>query len=124
MKKFIAVAASLMLWPFPELAGLLVFLVLFWENLGDLTLTIYDDHHMRKTEEALKESISAEVDGYYVHMLAMRSTAQRERRSRAKLARKRRIEALHTAIARASIWVRQLIQRGETAPMRAATGEE
>ena len=63
LRKFIGVAASLMLWPFPELAGLLVFLWLFWENLGDLTLRIYDEHHMTKTQETLEESIHADVDG-------------------------------------------------------------
>jgi hypothetical protein len=123
MKKVIGVAAGLTLWPFPELAGLLVFLWLFWENLGDLTLNIYDDFQLEKTEKALKESMSANVEGYYVHMLTMRSAAERERRNAAKLARKRRIKALYRAIAPASIWVRHLIQRWQTVPLRPATGE-
>ena len=124
MRKFIGVAASLMLWPFPELAGLLVFLWLFWENLGDLTLRIYDDYHMTKTEEALEESIHSDVDGLYVHMLTMRSVGERERRNRAKLARKRRLKAIYRAIAPASIWVRHLIQRWQTAPALVAAEEE
>ena len=124
LRKFIGVAASLMLWPFPELAGLLVFLWLFWENLGDLTLRIYDDYHMTKTEEALEESIHSDVDGLYVHMLTMRSVAEREGRNRAKLARMRRVKAFYTAIAAVSPWVRRLVQRGETVPVLAATGEE
>ena len=124
LRKFIGVAASLMLWPFPELAGLLVFLWLFWENLGDLTVRIYDDFQLEKTEEALKESISAEVDGYYVHMLTMKSVAERERRSGAKLGRKRRIRAIYRAIAPLSTWVRNLIQRWQTVPMLPAAEEE
>ena len=113
----------MMLWPLPEFAVILFFLWLFWENLGDLTLSIYDDFQLEKTEKALKESVSANVEGYYVHMLTMRSVAERERRSSAKLARKRRIEAFYTALARASTWFRQLVQRGETVPM-SATAEE
>ena len=123
MKKFIGVAAGVMLWPLPEFAVILFFLWLFWENLGDLTLSIYDDFQLEKTEKALKESVSANVEGYYVHMLTMRSVAERERRNRAKLARKRRIEAFYRALARASTWFRQLVQRGETVPM-SATAEE
>ena len=97
---------------------------MFWEKLGNMTLAAYDDYHLRKTEEALKGSLSANVEGYYVHMLAMRSKAERERQSRARLARKRRIKAAYRAIARAYPWVRLLIQRGEAVPIRAATGEE
>jgi hypothetical protein len=124
LRKFIGVTASLMLWPFPELAGVLVFLWLFWENLGDLTLRIYDEHYMTMTEEALEESINADVDGLYVHMLTLRSVTERERRSRAKLARKRRIRALYRAIAPLSSWVRNLIQRWQTVPMLPAAEEE
>jgi hypothetical protein len=124
LRKFIGVAASLMLWPFPELAGLLVFIWLFWENLGDLTLRIYEDYQMAKTEEALEENIHADVDGLYVHMLTLRSVAERERRNRANLAWKRRLRAIYRAIAPASIWGRHLIQRWQMVPMRPAIEEE
>ena len=123
MRKLIGVAVALMLWPFPELAGLLVFLWLFWENLGDLTLTIHEEYKMTKTQEALRESINANVEGYYVHMLTLRSMAERERRSGAKLARMHRVEAIYRAIAPASTWVRHLVQRGPV-PMRPVTEEE
>ena len=124
MRKAIGVAVGLMVVPYPESAVLLFFLWMFWEKLGNMTLAAYDDYHLRKTEEALKGSLNANVDGYYVHMLTMRSKAERERRSRARLARKRRIKAVYRAIARAYPWVRHLIQRGEPVPIRAATGEE
>ena len=124
MKRAIVVPACLLIVPYPEFAVLLFFLCIFWENLGDLTLRIYDDYHLTKTEKALEESMSANVNGYYVHMLTMRSVAERERRSRSMLARKRMIRAVYTVSARASAWVRHLLQRGQTAPMRAATEEE
>ena len=124
MKRAIVVPACLLIVPYPEFAVLLFFLCIFWENLGDLTLRIYDDHQLTKTEKALKESMSANVNGYYVHMLTMRSVAERERRNRSMLARKRMIKAVYTVSARASAWVRQLIERGETGSIRAATGEE
>ena len=124
MKKFIGVGAALMFWAYPEFVALLLLLWMFWENLGDLTLRIYDDHQLLKTEKALKESLSANVEGYYVHMLTMRSVAERERRSRAKLAWQRRIKAVYRAMAPASVWVRHLIEGGRTVPMRPATGEE
>ena len=124
MKKVIGVAAGLMLWPFPEFAVILFFLWLFWENLGDLTLRIHDDFQLEKTEKALKESVSANVEGYYVHMLTMRSVGERERRSIARLARKRRLKAIYRAIAPVSTWVRNLIQRWQTVPMLPATEEE
>ena len=124
MKKFIGVGAALMFWAYPEFVALLLLLWMFRENLGDLTLRIYDDHQLLKTEKALKVSLSANVEGYYVHMLTMRSVAERERRSRARLARQRRIKAVYRAIAPASVWVRHLIEGGRTVPMRPATGEE
>lgn len=68
MKKFIGVAAGLALVPYPEFAVLLFFLWMFWENLGDLTLRIHDGHQLVNTQEAPKASMSADVDGYYVHM--------------------------------------------------------
>lgn len=119
MKKFIGMAAGLALVPYPEFAVLLFFLWLFWENLGDLTLRIYDDRRLDKTQKALKASMSANVEGYYVHMLTMRSKADRERRSRATLARKRRIKAIYRAIAPVSVGMRHLLQRGQSVPLRA-----
>ena len=124
MKKFIGVAACLALVTYPEFAVLLFVLSIFWENLGDLTAFIYDDHQLLKTERALKESWSANVDGYYVHMLAMRSVAERERRSRSALARKRRIQAVYRAMAPASTWLRHLAKRGETVSVRPVALEE
>lgn len=124
MRKAIGFAAWLMVVPSPAFGVLLFFLWMFWEKLGKMTLDAYDDYHLRKTEEALKGGLHASLDGYYVHMLTMRSKAERERRSRAKLAREHRIEAIYTALARASTWGRLLIQRGEPVSMRAATGEE
>lgn len=118
MKKFIGVAAGLALVPYPEFAVLLFFLWLFWENLGNLTLRIYDDRRLTQTQKALKASMSANVEGYYVHMLTMRFKADRERRSRAMLARKRRIKAIYRAIAPVSVWMRHLIQRRQTIPLQ------
>jgi hypothetical protein len=74
--------------------------------------------------QCLKESMSAKVEEYYVHLLTMRSVAEWERLSRSMLARERKTKAIYRAIALASTWVRHLIDRGETASMRAATGEE
>lgn len=124
MRIAIGVAVGLTWLPCPEFAALLLFLWMFWESLANLTLRVYDDYQLAKTEKALKGSLSANVEGYYVHMLTMRSTAERERRSRAKLVRQRRVKAVYTGIAHASTWVRHLIQRGETVPMSAATEEE
>jgi hypothetical protein len=124
LKIGIGVAAGLMLLLSPEFAVLLFFLCVFWEELGDLTLEAYDDYQVTKTDKALKGSLSANVKGYYVHALTMRSMAERERRSRAKVARQRRIHAASTAIARVSTRVRLLIQGAGTVPMRAANEEE
>jgi hypothetical protein len=121
LRKAIGFAAWLMVVPSPAFGVLLFFLWMFWEKLGKMTLDAYDDYHLRKTEEALKGGLHASLDGYYVHMLTMRSKAERERRSRARLARKRRIKAVYRAIARAFISVRNLSQRGKTADMRAVT---
>ena len=108
----------------PEFAVLLFFLYVFWENLGDLTLKVYDDHQLMKAEKALRGNPSASVEGYYVHMLTMRSVAERERRNRASLARMRMIKALSKTIAPVSLWVRQVLRRGRTVPMHAAAEEE
>ncbi|MGD0225103.1 MAG: hypothetical protein ABSF71_22470 [Terriglobia bacterium] len=123
MRKFVGVAATVMMWPSPELAGLLFFLYVFWENLGDLTLRIYDDQLM-KTDKSRKGNLSAKVERYCIRMLTMMSMAGRKRRSRALLAGRRMIKTAYRAIARASNWVRNLIQGGQAVPMRAATDEE
>jgi hypothetical protein len=65
---------------------------------------MYDDYQLTNTEKA-QESMSANEEGYYVHMLTMKSVAERERPSRAKLARKRMIKAVYTVSACASAWV-------------------
>lgn len=124
MKNVIGLSAGLMLLPFPRFALLLVLLWMFWENLGDLTLRIYDDYLLLKTEKALKASLSADVKAYYVNLLTVRSLAERQRRSRAKVARSRMFEAAYAVIARVSAWIRHLMDRGETVSMRPATGEE
>jgi hypothetical protein len=125
LKKLIGGAAALMFLPFPRVAALLALLWMFWEELGDLTLGAYDDYQVMKTETALKESPSANVKAYYVHMLTMRSVAERRRRGRAQLVQKPNPKAAFTARARAAATrVRHLIERGETVPMGAATGEE
>lgn len=113
-----------MFLPFPRFALFLVLLWMFWENLGDLTLRTYDDYQLIKTEKALKKSLSANVSPFYVHLLTVTSAAERQRQSRAKLARQRVIKAAYTVFARASAWVRNLMDRGETVTMRPATGEE
>lgn len=123
MRRALGVAAALLMWPCPEFAGLLFFLYVFWENLGDLTLRVYDDQIM-KTEKARKGSLSAKVERYCIRMLTMMSIAERKRRSSALLARKRMTKTAYRAIARASTWVRHLIQGGQTVPMRAANEEE
>jgi hypothetical protein len=120
LKRLVGVAAALMMWSCPEFAGLLFFLYVFWEKLGNLTLRIYDDQLM-KTEKAPKGSLSAKVERYCVRMLTM---AERKRRSRAKLAWKRMIKAAYRAFAPASVWVRQLLQVGQRVHMRPATDEE
>ncbi|MGD0227148.1 MAG: hypothetical protein ABSF71_32885 [Terriglobia bacterium] len=123
MKRLVGVAAALMMSPCPEFAGLLFFLYLFWENLGDLTLRIYDDQLM-KVEKARTGRLSAKGERYCVRMLTMMSMAERKRRSRALLAGKRMIKAAYRAVACASSWVRYLIQGGQTVPMPATTDEE
>ena len=124
MKKFVGVAAALMTCLCPEFAVLLFFLYVFWENLGDLTLSIYADHQLMKTEKALRGNPSANLEEHYVHLLTMRSVAERERQTRAKLGRKRMIKALYRTIAPVSVWVRQVLHGGRRVAMRAATEEE
>ncbi len=124
LKKSVGAIAALLLWPYPEFAGLLVFLWVFWENLGDCTLRAYEDYQLTKTEKALNRSLDADVDGFYVHMLTTRSLAERERRNREQMARRRRIKAVSRAIAPAASWLRHLFDRGEPISMRPATGEE
>ena len=123
MRKFVGVAATVMMWPSPELAGLLFFLYVFWENLGDLTLLIYDDQLM-KTVKAREGSLSAKGERYCVRMLTMMSMAERKRRSRALMAGKRMIKASYRAIACASTSIRNLTQGGQTVPMPATTDQE
>jgi hypothetical protein len=43
LRRVLGVAAALMTYLSPEFAGLLFFLLVFWESLGDLTLRVYDD---------------------------------------------------------------------------------
>ena len=125
MKKVIGGTAVLILLPYPRLAALLVLLWMFWEELGDLTLGAYDDYQLMKTETALKESPSANVKAYYVHMLTMRSVAERRRRGTAQLVQKPKPKAAFTARARAAATrVRHLVERDETVPLGSATGEE
>ena len=44
MRRFTGITAALMLLPFSAFAALLVLLWIFWENLGDVTLRVYDDY--------------------------------------------------------------------------------
>jgi hypothetical protein len=99
LKKVISVAAGFILSLRPEFAGLLFFLWMFWESVGNLTVRTYDDYQVTKTEKALKASLSANVDGYYVHMLTVRSVHEREHRGIGKLILRSRIRAVYTAIA-------------------------
>lgn len=123
MKKVIGGTAVLMLLPYPRLAALLVLLWMFWEELGDLTLGAYDDYQVMKTETALKENPRANVKAYYVHMLTMRSVA--ERRRRAQVGQKPKPKPAFTTRARtAATRVRHLVERDETVPVGAASGEE
>lgn len=124
MKKSVGVAAALMVWLSPEFAVLLFLLFVFWENLGDLTLKVYDDHQLMKTEKALKGNVYANVEGYYVHMLTMRSVAERERRSRARTARRRMVKTARRAMAYASLYVSKLAHGWQRPPLDAATEEE
>ena len=124
MKKAVGVTAAWIVLPYPELAFLLFLLWIFWEELGNLTLNVYDDYQLFKTEKALKRNQSANVDAFYVNMLTQRSVAEREQRNQAELIRQRRVRAIHAAIARGFTWARHLIQRGEAVPMHAATWEE
>jgi hypothetical protein len=61
----------------PEFAGLLFFLYVFWENLGDVTRKICGDHQPMKTERLRKWSLGAKMEAYCVRMRAMRSIAKR-----------------------------------------------
>lgn len=112
MRRVLGVAAGLVMVPYPEFAVLLLFLCIFWENLGSLALSAYDDYQLTKIEKALRASLSAKVEGYCVRMLTMRSMAEREGRSRSMLTWQRTIKAVYTAIARAATWVRLLVQWG------------
>jgi hypothetical protein len=124
LKKLLGVAAALMIAPCPEFAGLLFFLCVFWDNLGDMTLRIYDDHQLMKSEQVRERSLSAKVERYCVRTLAMGSMAERKLRGMATLAWKRMIKAPYRNFAPTSNWVRQLLQAGQTVPVRAATDEE
>jgi hypothetical protein len=124
LKKAVGVAAALIVLPYPEIAFLLFALWIFWEDLGDLTLQVYDDYMLFRTEKALKRSQGASVEAFYVNMLTQRSIAEREQRQQAALIRQRRVQAIHAALARSLTWARHLIQRGEAVPVHAATWEE
>ena len=123
MKKVIGVAAGLTLLPYPDFAVLLFLLWLFWEDLGTLALSLYDDYQLAKTEKALSGSLNADAKAFYVHMLTIRSVTRRERRARQRLARKRKMEAAYAAFARTSAWFRLLTQKEQTAPIGAAIEE-
>ena len=77
MKKVIAVAFGLMLLPYLGFAVLLYFLWMFWENLGNLTLSVYDDYWLSKTEKARKWGRSANLERFYAHILTIWSIAFR-----------------------------------------------
>jgi len=124
LKKAVGVTAALMVLPYPEIAFLLFALWIFWEDLGDLTLKVYDDYKLFRTEKALKRSQGASVEAFYVNMLTQRSIAEREQRNQAALVRQRRVQAIHAALARGLTWARHLIQREEAVPVPAATWEE
>ncbi|MGO8815123.1 MAG: hypothetical protein ACLQVG_10765 [Terriglobia bacterium] len=124
MKKAVGVAAALIVLPYPELAFLLFLLWTFWEDLGNLTLKVYDDYKLFRTEKALKRSQGASVEAFYVNMLTQRSIAEREQRHQAVLIRQRRVRAIHAALARGLTWARHMAQRREAVPVPAATWEE
>jgi hypothetical protein len=54
LRKLIGVGAGLMLLPYVGFTVLLFFLWMFWENLGNLTLSVYDDYQLSKAEKARK----------------------------------------------------------------------
>ena len=124
MKKTVGVAAALIVWLSPEFAMLLFLLFVFWENLGDLAAKVYDDHQLMKTEKALRGNLSANVQGYYVHMLTVRSAAEQESRSRARMARRRIAKTARRSMAYASIYVSRLAHGWQRSPLDAATEEE
>jgi hypothetical protein len=122
LRRVLGVAAGLVMVPYPEFAVLLLFLCIFWENLGSLALSAYDDYQLTKTEKALRGSLSANVDGYCVRLPTMMSMAERKGWSRSILIWQRTIKAVYTAFVRASNWVRLLAQCGND--RHAATTQE
>jgi hypothetical protein len=87
MKKVLVVGGGLLLYSSPSLAGI-AFLLAFWENLGDLTLSVLDDRQREQSRKALKISIDqthkalkadlhADVNIFHVYALA--SSLKKER---------------------------------------------
>ena len=59
LKRFIGVAAVLVLLPVSAFAAFLALLWIFSEKLGNLTLAVYDDHQRTKVAAAHEENLSA-----------------------------------------------------------------
>ena len=77
MRKLVGVAAMAVLFPCPEAAVGLFFTWVFWDNLGNLALRVHEDWQVGKVEKALRRDIHAKVDIYYVHLMNVRTRAER-----------------------------------------------
>jgi hypothetical protein len=46
--------------------GVVILLAVFWADFTKLVLAIYDDYHVEKTAERLRQNLHAEANAYYV----------------------------------------------------------
>jgi hypothetical protein len=61
LKIFIRVAAVLIMMPFSAVAALLVLLWMFWEKLGELTLTVYEDYKGTRVIRSFSGVLSIDI---------------------------------------------------------------
>ena len=90
VRKLVGVAAMAALFPCPEAAVGLFFTWVFWDNLGNLALRVHEDWQVGKVEKALRRDIHAKVDIYYVHLMNVRTRAEREKKKKFRNSLKRK----------------------------------
>ena len=108
LKLVVAAVGGLMLLSWP-VAGVLVLLWVFWEDMGGLALELYDDYGVGRAERGLSRDLHADVSAYHAHLMAARR--ERLRRERAGVAWRRWSRQVYAAVASCAFDQMSVIQR-------------
>jgi hypothetical protein len=124
IRKLVGTAAAFMIWPAPEAAFMLFLLWVWWDDLWPKALLAWDEIRVKKTRQALKADLSANVNPIHVCMMTTMNRAERERKARFRQRWRSRFSSWWRAVStvlltidwhlkEADEWVRGLFPHGD-----------